>query len=122
MLVGSIAIVQEIASEEARAAGIANMPVDLTLPHPTNICGKSGLGEVTLTWDRMFDPQIDGFVVQYRPTNGFWTDGPTLSPSAKSVDIAGASGVTYEYRIASTSAGSRSDWGSYCLLGWGGAV
>jgi alpha-tubulin suppressor-like RCC1 family protein len=61
-----------------------------------------------------------GHVAQFQSVGASaWTDGPTVVDPA-SVILPGTNGVRYRYRVASTSAsGDRSEWGSYCLIGWG---
>ena len=99
---------------------VSALTEDLTLPQPTNICGKSGLSSVDLTWDRPTDARVTGHVVEYQIYGASsWSSGPAVTEVDR-VTVPGVNGTRYKYRVASTDdLDHRSAWGSYCLMGWG---
>ena len=96
------------------------LDVDSALAAPTNICGESGLSSVDLSWDTPTDINVTGHVVEYQTSGAAsWTAGPAVT-EVNRVTVPGVNGTRYTYRVASTNnSGQRSNWGSYCLLGWG---
>lgn len=121
VLVLSVVVLPDASAQRASAVDTYSaMPVSLAIPKPTNVCAQSQVSAVGLTWDEPSGASIDGHVVQYQVVGAAdWTDGPAVTDPA-SVVIPGLAGSRYRYRVAATSAGSRSDWGSNCLVGWGG--
>ena len=96
------------------------LDVNPSLSAPTNICGESGISSVDLSWDTPTDINVTGHVVEYQTYGAAsWTAGPEVS-EVNRVTVPATNGVRYSYRVASTNnSGQRSNWGSYCLLGWG---
>ena len=90
---------------------VSALSEDLTLPKPTNICGKSGSGSMDLTWDRPTDVRVSGHVVEYQAYGDTsWTNGPEVTEMNR-VTVPGVAGTRYKYRVASTdNSDRRSAW------------
>jgi hypothetical protein len=103
---------------DATFGDISVSPVTISLPaNPSDfIASQNSASQVTLTWtDNSFNE--DNFIIQRRISGGTYTDLATLDSNVTSyIDAAVASGITYDYRIASENAFGESSYQELSIL------